>query len=124
MTGRDANRGACAQPCRYQYALVEEKRPGEYFPIGEDAGGAFILNSRDMCMIDHVPELMDAGLDSLKIEGRAKSAYYAAIVTAAYRHAIDAARAGEPLDPVWRADLFLAVLEHKHGPYFKDSSGG
>lgn len=91
MTGRDANRGACAQPCRYQYALVEEKRPGEYFPIGEDAGGAFILNSRDMCMIDHVPELMDAGLDSLKIEGRAKSAYYAAIVTAAYRHAIDAA---------------------------------
>ena len=89
MTGRDANRGACAQPCRYQYALVEEKRPGEYFPIGEDAGGAFILNSRDMCMIDHVPELMDAGLDSLKIEGRAKSAYYAAIVTAAYRHAIE-----------------------------------
>ena len=113
MTGRDANRGACAQPCRYQYALVEEKRPGEYFPIGEDAGGAFILNSRDMCMIDHVPELMDAGLDSLKIEGRAKSAYYAAIVTAAYRHAIDAARAGEPLDPVWRAE----VDKVSHRPY-------
>ena len=106
--------GACAQPCRYQYALVEEKRPGEYFPIGgEDAGGAFILNSRDMCMIDHVPELMDAGLDSLKIEGRAKSAYYAAIVTAAYRHAIDAARAGEPLDPVWRAE----VDKVSHRPY-------
>ena len=113
MTGRDANRGACAQPCRYQYALVEEKRPGEYFPIGEDAGGAFILNSRHMCMIDHVPELMDAGLDSLKIEGRAKSAYYAAIVTAAYRHAIDAARAGEPLDPVWRAE----VDKVSHRPY-------
>lgn len=113
MTGRDSNRGACAQPCRYQYALVEEKRPGEYFPIGEDAGGAFILNSRDMCMIDHVPELMDAGLDSLKIEGRAKSAYYAAIVTAAYRHAIDAARAGEPLDPVWRAE----VDKVSHRPY-------
>ena len=113
MTGRDANRGACAQPCRYQYALVEEKRPGKYFPIGEDAGGAFILNSRDMCMIDHVPELMDAGLDSLKIEGRAKSAYYAAIVTAAYRHAIDAARAGEPLDPVWRAE----VDKVSHRPY-------
>lgn len=113
MTGRDANRGACAQPCRYQYALVEEKRPGEYFPIGEDAGGAFILNSRDMCMIDHVPELMDAGLDSLKIEGRAKSAYYAAIVTAAYRHAIDAAQAGEPLDPVWRAE----VDKVSHRPY-------
>ena len=113
MTGRDSSRGACAQPCRYQYALVEEKRPGEYFPIGEDAGGAFILNSRDMCMIDHVPELMDAGLDSLKIEGRAKSAYYAAIVTAAYRHAIDAARAGEPLDPVWRAE----VDKVSHRPY-------
>lgn len=113
MTGRDSNRGACAQPCRYQYALVEEKRPGEYFPIGEDAGGAFILNSRDMCMIDHVPELMDAGLDSLKIEGRAKSAYYAAIVTAAYRHAIDAAQAGEPLDPVWRAE----VDKVSHRPY-------
>ena len=113
MTGRDASRGACAQPCRYQYALMEEKRPGEYFPIGEDAGGAFILNSRDMCMIDHVPELMDAGLDSLKIEGRAKSAYYAAIVTAAYRHAIDAAQAGEPLDPVWRAE----VDKVSHRPY-------
>ena len=105
MTGRDANRGACAQPCRYKYALVEEKRPGEYFPIGEDEGGAFILNSRDMCMIDHIPELMAAGLDSLKIEGRAKSAYYAAIVTAAYRHAIDAAAAGKPLEPVWREEV-------------------
>ena len=113
MTGRDANRGACAQPCRYQYALVEEKRPGEYFPIGEDAGGAYILNSRDMCMIDHIPELMDAGLDSLKIEGRAKSAYYAAIVTGAYRHAIDAALAGEPLDPVWREE----VEKVSHRPY-------
>ena len=113
MTGRDANRGACAQPCRYQYALVEEKRPGEYFPIGEDAGGAFILNSRDMCMIDHVPELMDAGLDSLKIEGRAKSAYYAAIVTGAYRHCLDAAAAGESVDPVWRDE----VDKVSHRPY-------
>ena len=113
MTGRDANRGACAQPCRYKYALVEEKRPGEYFPIGEDEGGAFIMNSRDMCMIDHVPELMEAGLDSLKIEGRAKSAYYAAVVTAAYRHAIDAAAAGRPLDPVWQAE----VEKVSHRPY-------
>ena len=113
MTGRDSSRGACAQPCRYQYALVEEKRPGEYFPVFEDEQGTYILNSRDMCMIDHVPELMDAGLDSLKIEGRAKSAYYAAIVTAAYRHAIDAARAGEPLDPVWRAE----VDKVSHRPY-------
>ena len=113
MTGRDANRGACAQPCRYKYALVEEKRPGEYFPIGEDEGGAFIMNSRDMCMIDHIPELMEAGLDSLKIEGRAKSAYYAAVVTAAYRHAIDAAAAGQPLDPVWRAEIDKV----SHRPY-------
>ena len=113
MTGRDASRGACAQPCRYQYALVEEKRPGEYFPIGEDAGGAYILNSRDMCMIDHIQELLDAGLDSLKIEGRAKSAYYAAVVTAAYRHAVDAALAGEPLDPVWRDE----VEKVSHRPY-------
>ena len=113
MTGRDASRGACAQPCRYQYALVEEKRPGEYFPIGEDAGGAYILNSRDMCMIDHIPELLDAGLDSLKIEGRAKSAYYAAVVTAAYRHAVDAALAGAPLDPVWREE----VEKVSHRPY-------
>ena len=113
MTGRDANRGACAQPCRYKYALVEEKRPGEYFPIGEDEGGAFIMNSRDMCMIDHIPELIEAGLDSLKIEGRAKSAYYAAVVTAAYRHAIDAAAAGQPLDPVWRAEIDKV----SHRPY-------
>ena len=91
MTGRDSNRGACAQPCRYQYYLMEEKRPGEFFPVFEDAWGTYIMNSRDMCMIDHIGELMDAGLTSLKIEGRAKSAYYAAIVTGAYRHAIDAA---------------------------------
>ena len=119
MTGRDANRGRCAQPCRYKYALVEEKRPGEYFPIGEGAGGAYIMNSRDMCMIDHIPELMQAGLSSLKIEGRAKSAYYAAIVTGAYRHAIDAAAAGEPLDPVWRAEV--DKVSHRHystGFYF------
>ena len=86
MTGRDSSRGACAQPCRYHYALMEEKRPGEYFPIEEDGQGAYILNSRDMCMIDHLDDLCDAGLSSLKIEGRAKSAYYAAIVTGAYRH--------------------------------------
>ena len=68
MTGRDASRGACAQPCRYRYALMEEKRPGEYFPIEEDDQGAYILNSRDMCMIDHLEDLVQAGLDSLKIE--------------------------------------------------------
>ena len=113
MTGRDAQRGMCAQPCRYQYALVEEKRPGEYFPVYEDHGETYIMNSRDMCMIDHIPELVEAGLDSLKIEGRAKSAYYAAVVTGAYRHAVDAALAGQPLDPVWRAELDKV----SHRPY-------
>jgi len=113
MTGRDANRGACAQPCRYRYALVEEQRPGEYFPIGEDEGGAYVLNSRDMCMIDHIPALLEAGVTSLKLEGRAKSAYYAGIVTGAYRHAIDAAESGRPLDPVWREE----VEKVSHRPY-------
>ena len=119
MTGRDSNRGACAQPCRYQYALMEEKRPGEYFPVYEDEKGTYIMNSRDMCTIDHVAQLMDAGLDSLKLEGRAKSAYYAAIVTGAYRHAINAALAGQPLDPVWRDEV--EHISHRHystGFYF------
>ena len=102
MTGRDSNRGACAQPCRYQYALMEEKRPGEYFPVYEDEKGTYILNSRDMCTIDHLKELMDAGIDCIKIEGRAKSAYYAAIVTGAYRHVIDDICAGREIDKVWR----------------------
>ena len=105
MTGRDSNRGACAQPCRYQYALMEEKRPGEYFPVFEDEKGTYIMNSRDMCMIDHLDDLMDAGVDCIKLEGRAKSAYYAAIVTGAYRHCIDATTKGQPLDPVWRNEV-------------------
>lgn len=105
MTGRDSNRGACAQPCRYSYALVEEKRPGEYFPVYEDEKGTYILNSRDMCMIDHLDDLMDAGVDCIKIEGRAKSAYYAAIVTGAYRHCIDDIAAGRQIDPVWRDEV-------------------
>ncbi len=112
MTGRDAARGACAQPCRYQYALMEEKRPGEYFPVFEENGETFILNSRDMCMIDHIPELIAAGVDSLKIEGRAKSAYYAAMTAAAYRHAVDAAAEGEPLSPLWRAEV--DKVSHRH----------
>ena len=105
MTGRDSNRGACAQPCRYQYALVEEKRPGEFFPVFEDEKGTYILNSRDMCMIDHLQDLMDVGVDCIKIEGRAKSSYYAAIVTAAYRHVIDDLCAGRSVDPVWRDEV-------------------
>ena len=110
--GRSGNRGACAQPCRYQYALMEEKRPGEYFPVFEDEKGTYIMNSRDMCMIDHLDDLMDAGVDCLKIEGRAKSAYYAAIVTGAYRHVLDDAAAGRPIDPVWRDEV--EHVSHRH----------
>ena len=105
MTGRDSNRGACAQPCRYQYTLMEEKRPGEYFPVFEDEKGTYILNSRDMCMIDHLDDLMNAGVDCIKIEGRAKSPYYAAIISGAYRHCIDAVAQGKPIDPVWRDEV-------------------
>ena len=113
MTGRDAARGQCAQPCRYHYALMEEKRPGEYFPIEEDGRGSYILNSRDMCMIDHLDDLCEAGLASLKIEGRAKSAYYAAVVTGAYRHCLDDAAAGREADPVWRGEVWKV----SHRPY-------
>ncbi|OCN02159.1 peptidase U32 [Clostridium sp. W14A] len=102
LTGRDANRGDCAQPCRWKYALTEEKRPGQYFPISEDENGTYILNSRDMNLIEHIPELAAAGISSLKIEGRAKSAYYAAVVTNAYRHAIDYSLQNPELElPVW-----------------------
>ena len=112
MTGRDSNRGACAQPCRYQYALMEEKRPGEYFPVFEDEKGTYIMNSRDVCMIDHLDDLMDAGVDCIKLEGRAKSAYYAAIVTGAYRHVLDDVAAGRPVDPVWRDEV--EHVSHRH----------
>lgn len=112
MTGRDSNRGECAQPCRYQYALMEEKRPGEYFPVFEDEKGTYIMNSRDMCMIDHLDDLMDAGIDCLKIEGRAKSAYYAAIVTGAYRHVLDDVAAQRPIDRVWRDEV--EHISHRH----------
>ena len=119
MTGRDSNRGACAQPCRYQYALMEEKRPGEYFPVFEDEKGTYILNSRDMCTIDHLKELMDAGIDCIKIEGRAKSAYYAAIVTGAYRHCIDDLYAGRPMDPIWRDEVdHISHRVYSTGFYF------
>ncbi|MBP3313333.1 MAG: U32 family peptidase [Oscillospiraceae bacterium] len=112
MTGRDSNRGACAQPCRYEYTLMEEKRPGEYFPVFEDEKGTYILNSRDMCMIDHLDDLIDAGIDCLKIEGRAKSAYYAAIVTGAYRHVLDDVWAGKTPDSRWRDEV--DKVSHRH----------
>jgi len=90
LAGRDANRGACAHPCRWSYNLVEEKRPGEYYPVVEDYRGTYILNSKDLCMIQHLPALINAGVNSLKIEGRVKSVFYVATVTDAYRKAIDA----------------------------------
>lgn len=89
LVNRDANRGECAQPCRWGYHLMEEKRPGEFFPVYEDEKGTYILNSKDMCMIEHIDKLADAGVMSLKIEGRAKSAYYVTVVTNAYRMAVD-----------------------------------
>ncbi|MDE5770548.1 MAG: U32 family peptidase [Ruminococcus sp.] len=89
LVNRDANRGECAQPCRWGYHLVEEKRPNEFFPIFEDEKGTYILNAKDMCMIEHIDKLAKAGVDSLKIEGRAKSAYYVTVVTNAYRMAVD-----------------------------------
>ena len=96
LVGRDSNRGDCAQPCRWQYSLMEKTRQGEYFPIDEDESGTYIMNSKDMCMIEHIPDLVKAGITSFKIEGRAKSAYYTSVVTNAYRQAID----GYLKDPV------------------------
>lgn len=90
LVGRDANRGSCAQPCRYKYSLVEEKREGEYMPIMEDEHGTYIMNSKDLCMIEHIPEIMQTGAVSFKIEGRMKSVYYVAATVKAYREAIDA----------------------------------
>ncbi len=111
MVGRDANRGDCAQPCRWKYHLVEEKRPGQYFPINQEEDGTYIFNSKDLCMINHIPELDRAGIDSFKIEGRAKSEYYTAIVTNAYRNAIDEyIESGRKADFV-PSDWVLAEME-------------
>ncbi len=119
LAGRDANRGECAQPCRWKYHLVEEKRPNEAYDITEDDGGTYILNSNDLCLIEQLPALMDAGIASFKIEGRMKSAYYAAVVTNAYRHAIDEAAAGKPLSPVWVEELQkLSHRKYCTGFYF------
>lgn len=119
LTGRDGNGGVCAQPCRWKYHLVEEKRPGQYFQLDEDAEGAYILNSRDLCMIEHLSALRDAGVDSFKIEGRMKSAYYAAAVTNAYRHALDDMLAGKPFDPDWRKECDkLSHRPYSSGFYF------
>lgn len=89
FTGRDANRGACTHPCRWKYYIVEETRPGEYMPVNEDDRGTYIFNSKDLCMVEHIPEMIDAGIDSFKIEGRMKTALYVATVARTYRKAID-----------------------------------
>ncbi len=89
LTGRDANQGSCTHPCRWNYALMEESRPGEYFPVFENQRGTYIFNSRDLCMIEHIPEMIESGIDSFKIEGRMKTALYVATVARTYRRAID-----------------------------------
>ncbi len=108
MTGRSANLGECAQPCRWKYALVEEKRPGQYFPVEEDSLGSYVFNSMDLCMIEHIPELILAGVDSFKIEGRMKSVHYVATVVGAYRKAIDtyfANPGGYAFDSRWMEEI-------------------
>jgi len=113
MTGRDGNRGECAQPCRWKYSLMEEKRPGQYFGVEEDDQGTYIMNSNDLCMIEHLQDLTEAGVSSFKIEGRMKSAYYAAVVTNAYRHAVDAVAAGDPVPKIWVRETEMV----SHRPY-------
>lgn len=126
LTGRDANRGECAQPCRWKYALMEETRPGRYMPINEDGSGTYILNSRDLCMINHIPELVRAGISSFKIEGRAKSTYYTAVTTNAYRHGIDECfkSPSSPL-PDWIPEELnkISHREYNTGFYFGGEPG-
>ena len=120
LVNRDANRGECAQPCRWGYHLMEEKRPGEYFPVFEDEKGTYILNAKDMCMIEHIDKLAEVGVTSLKIEGRAKSAYYVAVVTNAYRMAVDEYRK-DPYNfklPDWIRDEVYKVSHRKYSKGF------
>lgn len=118
MIGRDANRGDCAHACRWKYNLVEEKRPGEYFPIVEDEKGTYIYNSKDLCMIDSIPDLIDAGIDSFKIEGRVKSSYYVATVIRAYRIAIDAYYEGNYNDELVK-ELLSEIRKASHRDFTK-----
>ncbi len=116
MTGRDANRGACAQPCRYKYFLVEEKRNGEYYPINEDENGSYIMNSKDLCMIEHIPELVESGIISFKIEGRMKSSYYVANAVKAYKEALDAYMEN-PKEYVFQQKWKEYLLKSSHRSY-------
>jgi putative protease len=117
MTKRDSNRGQCAQPCRYKYYLMEEKRPGQYFPVYEDDKGSYILNSKDLCMIEYIPELVNAGINSLKIEGRMKSSYYVATVVKAYRQALDAYYE-DPANYKFQKKWLDNVMKASHRVYF------
>ena len=120
LAGRDANRGQCAQPCRWSYRLVEEKRPGQYFPIFEDDTGSYILNAKDLCMLEHLNEVIEAGATSLKIEGRAKSSYYVSVVTNAYRMAVDSylkEPQGWTLDP-WLSEEVRKVSHRDYSTGF------
>lgn len=127
MTGRDANRGDCAQPCRWKYSLMEEKRKGEYFPVVEQENGTYFFNSKDLCMIEHIPELLKAGVTSLKIEGRAKSAYYVAVVTNAYKQALlNYYKMGEnfELEPWIREEVYkISHRKYSTGFYFGGEPG-
>lgn len=126
MTGRDANRGSCAQSCRWKYSLVEEKRPGEYFPIYEDERGTFFFNSKDLCMIEYIPELIESGITSLKIEGRMKTAYYVATVVRAYRMAIDAYYKDPEnwkFNPIWLEELKKGSHRHFTTGFYNDKPG-
>ncbi|MFV0497976.1 MAG: peptidase U32 family protein [Candidatus Fimivivens sp.] len=117
LTGRDANRGECSQPCRWNYHLMEEKRPGIYLPVFEDEHGSTILNAKDLCMIEHLRELAAAGIASFKIEGRAKSPYYVGVVANAYRVALDAAMKGEPA-PQWTLRELQTVSHREYSTGF------
>ena len=116
MTGRDSNLGACAHPCRWNYSLVEEKRPGEYFDVFENERGTFIFNSKDLCMIEHIPELVQSGISSLKIEGRVKTSFYVATIVGAYRREIDRYCA-DPENYVLNPDELSELSKVSHRPY-------
>ena len=116
MTGRNSNLGACAHPCRWNYSLVEEKRPGEYFDVFENERGTFIFNSKDLCMIEHIPELVKSGVASLKIEGRVKTAFYVATIVGAYRREIDRYCA-DPENYVFSPDELDELCKVSHRPY-------
>ena len=116
MTSRDSNQGACAHPCRWNYSLMEETRPGEYMPVYENERGTFIFNSKDLCMLEHIPEIVESGITSLKLEGRVKTAYYVATIVKAYREEIDRYLA-DPENYVFDKTQLDEVKKVSHRPY-------